>query len=113
MKLSQEKVKGRKLPDKAIDAIDEAAAMVRVSHLHESVPAILYQAAVLKYPEIAEIWGKIQKLDEQIYKEYNKEGVSGFVAEREKLEEDLSQKGMSVVDSEDVQKVIEAWSLER
>ncbi|MBI5023233.1 MAG: ATP-dependent Clp protease ATP-binding subunit [Candidatus Magasanikbacteria bacterium] len=112
VKLSQEKVQGRKLPDKAIDAIDEAAAMVRVSHLHESVPAILYQAAILKYPEIAKIWSEIQKLDKQIRQEYNKEGAGGHTAEREKLEEDLAQKGIAVVDSADVQKVIEAWSLE-
>lgn len=109
VKVSQEKVKGRKLPDKAIDAIDEAAAMVRVGHIHESVPAILYQAAVIKYPDIAEIWNKIQTLDKKIYLDKNEN--ADLISERESLEAKLEQRGVVVVDSEDVEKVIEAWDL--
>src|SRR3990172_12160240 len=55
VRLTEQFIKDRKLPDKAIDTIDEAAAMVKVAHLHKIIPAVLYEAAAQKYPEIAEI----------------------------------------------------------
>ncbi|MFA7654230.1 MAG: AAA family ATPase [Candidatus Magasanikbacteria bacterium] len=96
--LSTELVKDRKLPDKALDALDESGAMVKVSHVHTNVPLILYQVAVQKYPEAAEIWKKIQELD-----------LNGAAEEREKLETQLEKLGVVTVDSADVEKVIRDW----
>ncbi len=47
VRLSQEYIKGRHLPDKAIDIIDEAAAMVNIERgsAHERAAAILHGAA--------------------------------------------------------------------
>jgi len=99
--LSQQLIKDRKLPDKAIDAIDEAGAMVKVGHIHTDIPLILYQAAVAKHPEAAELWRKIQELDNAANAQEN--------AEREALEAQLEKIGVVTVDSEDIAKVIQDW----
>lgn len=114
VKLSQKLIKNRQLPDKAIDAIDEAAAMVRVSHIHETMPGILYQAAVLKYPEIAEIWRKIQEIDKRIYKlsfcgDKKQLDLRKNTILREQLEDQLRQRGLLIVDLDDVEKTIVEW----
>jgi len=101
VKLSNELVKDRKLPDKALDAIDEAGAMVKVSHVHTSIPLALYQAAVAKHPKAAEIWKKIQTLD--------KSNLATAASERENLEAQLEKLGVVTVDSADVEKVIRDW----
>jgi len=98
VRLSAELVKDRKLPDKALDALDEAGAMVKVSHVHTNIPLILFTAAAQKYPEAAEIWKKIQELD-----------VNGANEEREKMEAQLEKMGVVTVDSVDVEKVIRDW----
>ncbi len=108
--LSSKKISGRKLPDKAIDAIDEAAAMVRVAHIHEAVPAVLYQAVKNKDNSIHESWQKLQNLDTKIQKAKNKE-KSKLVKERDELELALSKKGLIIVDSDDIEKVIKDWSI--
>src|SRR3989339_572226 len=92
VRLSAELVKDRKLPDKALDALDEAGAMVKVSHVHTNIPLILFTAAAQKYPEAAEIWKKIQELD-----------VNGANEEREKMEAQLEKMGVVTVDSVDVE----------
>jgi hypothetical protein len=61
----------------------------------------LYQAAVARHPEAAEIWKKIQDLD--------KSALAKSVDEREKLENTLAQMGVITVDSADVEKVIRDW----
>lgn len=101
-KLSQKLIKNRKLPDKAIDAIDESAAMIKVSHLHEDVPIVLYKAAVEKYPKVTNIWKQLQKLDSESTKKEDKK----IIAKREKLEDELKSKGILTVDSDDIEKVI-------
>ncbi|MFH1291702.1 MAG: AAA family ATPase [bacterium] len=103
--LSEKLIKNRKLPDKALDAIDEAAAMVRVSHIHEHIPGVLYQAAVAKDPKIAEIWKRIQVLDAEISKTSNKIKIK----ERDSLENEIALKGLVVVDEDDVEKVVRDW----
>ena len=47
VRLSQEYIKGRRLPDKALDIMDEASAMVNVARgsKHEQAAAILHSAA--------------------------------------------------------------------
>jgi len=101
VKLTTQLVKDRKLPDKALDALDEAGAMVKVSHVHTSIPLVLYQAAVAKHPEAAEIWKKIQELDAS--------RAERAAEEREKLEAQLEKLGVVTVDSADVEKVIRDW----
>jgi len=39
--LTKKKIKNRTLPDKALDAIDEAASMVRVAHIKDTTHAVL------------------------------------------------------------------------
>lgn len=105
--LSKKLIKDRKLPDKAIDAIDEAASMVKVSHVHSDIPLILYQAAVEKNPEVAEIWKKIQELDAASVQNDNPKSIE----KRESLERQLEKSGVVTVDSDDVEKVIKGWKM--
>jgi len=98
VKLTKKHIRNRKLPDKAIDALDESGAMVKVAHLHPAVPALLYDAAVKKHPDIAKLWKQIQSLDSSKKK-----------AARESLEKKLGEKGVIVVDSDDVAEVIHGW----
>lgn len=107
VKLTQKLIKDRKLPDKALDAIDEAGAMVRISHLHPVVAPLLYQAAVSVHPEVAALWKQVQDLDNKIIKEpHNAKKLS---ARREKIEETLRAVSVIAVDTDDVQKVIKEW----
>jgi ATP-dependent Clp protease ATP-binding subunit ClpC len=108
VKLTKEIVNDRKLPDTAIDAIDEAAAMVKVSHLHEVTTAILFQAAMDKHPEVANLWKQIQDADEKIrLKQGDK---TSLTKEREDLEAQIVQQGIVVVDSDDIENVVNNWT---
>lgn len=109
--LSREFVHDRKLPDKAIDAIDEAAAMVKVSHLHKIVPAVLYQAARDKYPEIVEFWKQVQNIDKQIITIQDVGKRQNLINKREELEQQLEKRGVVTVDTADVEKVVKEWSV--
>jgi len=104
-RLSDKLIKDRKLPDKAIDAIDEAASMIKVSHIHSDVPMVLYQTAEKLHPEAAELWKKIQNLDKQICKNHS----PALAKEREKLEKDFEKLGLVTVDSADIEKIIKDW----
>ena len=108
VELTKKLIDDRKLPDKAIDAIDEAAAMVRVSHLHGAVSAILYQAAADKYPNTASLWKQIQDMDAKISHGSGAEKETA-IKQREDLEKQLADEGMSVVDSSDIEKVLTEW----
>jgi len=106
--LSKKLVTHRKLPDKAIDALDEAAAMKRISQVtrvNSAVPSMLYHAAVKKYPEVAHTWEQVQKIDEEDYREASDE----LEKKREKLENALASKGIVTVDADDIEKVITEW----
>lgn len=108
VELTKKMINDRKLPDKAIDAIDEAGAMVRVSNLHGAVSALLYKAAAEKYPAVQSIWKQIQDIDKKINQgtDQNKEVE---IKKREDLEKELLSMGMSVVDSSDIEKVVNEW----
>jgi len=108
VKLSNQLVRTRTQPDKAIDAIDEAASMVRVSHVHESIPTILYQAAVEAHPNLAQIWKQIQEVDKQIAAILPAD-ASSHLQERERLEQEMMQLGVLVVDASDVEAVVKQW----
>ncbi len=108
VKLSNELVRSRTQPDKAIDAIDEAASMVRVSHIHESVPTILYQAAVVAHPDLAAIWTQIQDIDKKIAVILPGD-ASVLLKSREDLEQKLTDIGVLVVDASDVESVVKQW----
>ncbi|MFA6427617.1 MAG: AAA family ATPase [Candidatus Magasanikbacteria bacterium] len=107
--LSHKLIKTRTLPDKAIDAIDEAAAMIKVSHVHESIVPILYQAAVEAHPEVAQIWKEIQAIDTGLQKTPESKKKQ-LLKKREALENELQKKGVITVDSDDVKKVILDWT---
>ena len=109
IRFSNEFIKNRTQPDKAIDAIDEAASMVRVSHIHESIPTLLYQAAVQAHPELAEIWVQIQNIDKQIMKRLPAD-ASDLIAQRETCEAQLEKIGVLVVDASDVKAIVEQWA---
>lgn len=103
--LTNKKIKARKLPDKAIDAIDEAGAMVKVSHIHSAVPAILFETAKISHPEAERIWKEIQELDKKIATKHSAE----LTKKRENLEDQLDKIGVITVDSENVEKVVNDW----
>ncbi len=107
VKLSQKLIKDRRLPDKALDALDEAGAMVRISHLHPVVAPLLYQTAVSAHPEVATLWKQVQDLDDKIMREpHNAKKLS---LRRERIEETLRTVSVIAVDTDDVQKVIKEW----
>lgn len=110
VKLTHQQIHNRTLPDKAIDAIDEAASMVRVSHLDEKIQAVLYTAAAIKEPALKDIWLQIQQLDEQILQSGGDLQRGDLVTQREQLEMQLQKRGVLVVDESDVAKVIEEWT---
>ncbi len=100
------KIKMRSLPDKAIDAIDEAGALVRVSHVHEAIPLVLFGAAVQKNPALTKTWKSIQTLDAKLLQNPS----SALRKKREALEKKLSEAGLLVVDVDDIKHVINAWT---
>ncbi|MFH0779611.1 MAG: AAA family ATPase [Parcubacteria group bacterium] len=110
--LSEKYVKNRQLPDKAIDAIDEAAAMVKVAHLDKHIAGILHGAAKDKNPAFADNWKKIKEIDQRILKtQLNSSAYKNLYIEREKLEGELYKNlGEIVVDMSDIQAVIAGWT---
>lgn len=109
IRFSNEFVKNRTQPDKSIDAMDEAASMIRVSHIHKSIPILLYQAAAAAHPELAALWKQIQETDEQIIKQLPGTPTE-LIAKREQLEDQLEQVGVLVVDTSDVKAIIDEWT---
>jgi ATP-dependent Clp protease ATP-binding subunit ClpA len=109
VELANKYIKNRHLPDKAIDVIDEAAAMVKVSHIHQGVVGALHGAARDKNKILAELWTKIQKIDKNILQTAVVARVK-LIADREKYEQEVESMGMTVVDVDDVKKVISEWS---
>lgn len=103
--LSADKVKDRKLPDKAIDAIDEAAAKVKVAHVADHIPTVLLSAAAKKAPSITTLWEELQKKDTATLKKGTKQALT----DREHTEQELAEYGILVVDSDDVESVINEW----
>ncbi|MFH1111937.1 MAG: AAA family ATPase [Patescibacteria group bacterium] len=102
-------IKGRHMPDKAIDVIDEAAAMVKVSHINQVVVGALHGAARDKNKSLAELWTKIQQIDKSIL-QTETAARAKLIAEREKYEQEVEGMGMTVVDVDDVKKIISEWS---
>lgn len=101
------KLKGRKLPDKALDAIDEAAALVRVSHVHEHIPAVLYAAAVQAHPQVATLWKQMQDIDQKIFN--SKKPAKELLEKKKKIEDLLVQQGVYVVDADEILAVVRSW----
>ncbi|PIR77807.1 MAG: hypothetical protein COU30_00460 [Candidatus Magasanikbacteria bacterium CG10_big_fil_rev_8_21_14_0_10_38_6] len=106
--LTKKKIKNRTLPDKALDAIDEAASMVRVAHIKDTTHAVLYSAAVKKYPEVAAIWKKMQEVDNAFIQATPKKRKH-LQKKREALEMKLEKTGVFIVDASDVETVIKQW----
>ena len=108
--LTHQKIKKRTLPDKAIDAIDEAASLVRVSHINQAIQLVLCDAVVKKHPDIQQIWDKIQLLDQQISHATNPPEKQLLIEQREQQEDVLAQKGLLSVDVSDIESVVSEWS---
>jgi len=108
--LTHQKIKKRTLPDKAIDAIDEAASLVRVSHINQAVQLVLCDAVVKKHPDIQLIWEKIQIIDQQISHATNPPEKQLLIEQREQQEDVLAQKGLLSVDVSDIEAVVSEWS---
>jgi len=104
--LTNKKIKTRRLPDKAIDAIDEAGAMIKVGHINSNVPGLLYEVAIKKHPETGGIWKEIQKIDKELIKKNSLE----LRKKREELETKLEKIGMVTVDSNDIEEVVNGWT---
>lgn len=105
--ITKKLVKERKLPDKAIDAMDEAGAMVRVNAVNSLVPTLLTEAAKNSHPEVRTLWQEIEILDKKISTRPTKTAI----AKRERLEKELGQRGVRIVDADDVRKVITDWGV--
>ncbi|MBT4941746.1 MAG: ATP-dependent Clp protease ATP-binding subunit [Candidatus Magasanikbacteria bacterium] len=108
--LTHQKIKKRTLPDKAIDAIDEAASLVRVSHINQAVQLVLCDAVIKKHPDIQQIWEKIQIIDQQISHATNPPEKQLLIEQREQQEDVLAQKGLLSVDVSDIEAVVSEWS---
>lgn len=100
--------KRRRLPDSAIDAIDEAGAKIKVSHVHEHVPVLLYKAAVQKNPKVAKLWKQIQEHDSRIIAGTTKQ-TKALQKKREALEDTIRQQGVITVDSDDIISIVKTW----
>ncbi|OGH65437.1 MAG: hypothetical protein A3J66_02325 [Candidatus Magasanikbacteria bacterium RIFCSPHIGHO2_02_FULL_47_14] len=108
VEFTSENIKYRTFPDKAIDAMDEAASLVRVSHLDKKVVAVLYEAAAQKYPELKALWQEIQACDMELAQAKQGER-SGIQQKREELEKRMEKQGVLVVDTSDVENVVNQW----
>lgn len=103
-------ITGRSLPDKAIDAMDEAGSMVRVDHLERGADILLYEAALRKHPTLAKLWRSVQEVDEDIYNARTKKEQQELIEEREALEAKMEKFGVLVVDHDDIEEVIADWA---
>ena len=101
----------RRLPDKAIDAIDEAAAMVKVSNIHTAIPAILEQTAAMKQPKVAKLWKDIQAIDARALRLKNASARRGLQRKREAAEAAIAGFGIVAVDSDDIRRVVAGWTM--
>jgi ATP-dependent Clp protease ATP-binding subunit ClpC len=106
--LTDKNIPTRTLPDKAIDAVDEAASLVRVAHISDHISLVLYSAAVKQHPILKKVWKDIQALDKKIS---HAKGAAQkkLIKEREVLQEKMRKKGVLSVDSTDIAAVIDEW----
>lgn len=109
--LAKNKLLNRHFPDKAIDAIDEAAAMVNVSQVGTQSAQILNTIAKAKHPAASSLWNKIQNLEHKIQKSKNRNRNKLLIKKREDLEQRLAKIGVATVDSDDIARVVESWGL--
>ncbi|MCA8985951.1 MAG: ATP-dependent Clp protease ATP-binding subunit, partial [Planctomycetaceae bacterium] len=109
VKLSTRYVSDRKLPDKAIDLIDEAAAKLRVA-IHSMPPALREQRQQLS---------ELIASEEKAWAERDYENAAKYKTERVRLESEFEtamtewrdeNKLDEVVDAADIATVINAWT---
>jgi len=122
--LADKFIKERKLPDKAIDLIDEAAAMTKIREI--KVPSALLKEAAMKvqgqYDEKRKTIENLEKKIEDLSSKLNqqlKEGekinlkkeLENTTLEREKIEFTiLETSGRATVDTDDIKKVVADWT---
>ena len=109
VKLSHRYVSDRRLPDKAIDLMDEAAAKLRVAMF--SMPARLKEMKA----ELTELQSK----EEKAWEARDYENAAQYKAERVRIEEDYQELVTGwrveadldeIVDARDIAAVISAWT---
>ena len=109
VKLSHRYVTDRRLPDKAIDLMDEAAAKLRVAMF--SMPARIKEMKV----ELEEL----QKQEEKAWEARDYENAARYKADRVRLEEDYTELVTGwrveadldeIVDARDIAAVVSAWT---
>ena len=122
--LSEKFIKERQLPDKAIDLIDEAAAMTNIREIR--VPSALLKEAAVKVQcqyngdrkiietlekKILDITVKMgSAVKEQVIIDLKKE-LENTTLEREKTESAvLKTSGRATVDTDDIKKVVADWT---
>ncbi|MCX6743619.1 MAG: AAA family ATPase, partial [Candidatus Parcubacteria bacterium] len=121
--LSAKFIKERKLPDKAIDLIDEAAAMTKIREVR--VPSALLKEAAVKvqcqYDEKRKLIENLEKkvaelsnkLGQQLIEEEKinlKKELENIILERERVESAiLNTSGRATVDADDIKKVVADW----
>ncbi len=129
VQLSQEYIKGRRLPDKAIDIIDEAAAMVKVTGdaNADHAVALLHSAAssVSGTDASGKRSAKIEKLKKELVhlqeKEQKEDSEKVLLHLRKKIVEKVKQietyekaqkaeESWVEVDLEDIKKVVADWT---
>ncbi len=112
VRITHKKITGRTLPDKAIDALDEAASMVRVSHIAEAVEIVLYHAALAKHPSLKKVWKNIQVIDKEIcdLPSASSSKKKKLIVKREILEKTMNKAGVLIVDASDVESVVDEWT---
>ena len=108
VELADKHIKNRKLPDKAIDVIDEAAAMVKVSHTDPIAHGVLHQAILDKSLEMTKLWKEVELADERV-KKGDTSGLENLANYRETVEAKLDESGYAIVDYSDIEKVIHDW----
>ena len=107
--LTKKLIRKRRLPDKAIDAIDEAAAMVKVSHINTVIPAVLEQTAAIKQPNVARLWKEIQAIDAKLLRLKDAAARRNLEKKRQAAEDSIASFGIVAVDSDDVRQVVTQW----
>ena len=127
VRLSHEYIKNRRLPDKAIDLIDEASATVKVreNSAPESAIALLHHASYRTRCEFDECPRELMKLKEELSELKNRENERNTSAQLEKMrkreveivtkieaiEKDLSKKeGRPNVTEKDIKKIVAMWA---
>lgn len=111
VRLSAEYIKGRRLPDKAIDVIDEAAAMINVQNgNHDHAAALLHGAGAKAASNVdLDESAKIQSLKEELVELQGKESETTSEKELRQLRRDIVSLVKEIETEEKKERVSAGW----